>query len=122
MSRTETIASLAMALDAYDLANRAVTGSTRDGHVVDGRYGLRVHPPFDVLKASWAAWVGGRDMSACEFCGRATLHVRAVRVTPVRPSVPDVGELVLCGACRDRPGATWRRRWKPVRPPVANAV
>jgi hypothetical protein len=53
----ETLASLAMALDAYDLAHTARRRIDRDGHVVDGRFGLRVHPSFDVLKSSWAAWV-----------------------------------------------------------------
>jgi hypothetical protein len=53
----ETLASLAMALDALDLAHTARRRINRDGHVVDGRFGLRPHPSFDVLKASWAAWV-----------------------------------------------------------------
>lgn len=53
----ETVATLAMALDARDLANRARNRIERDGHVVDGRYGLRVHPSFEVLKSSWSAWV-----------------------------------------------------------------
>ena len=39
-----------MALNAHDLAHRARRKIDRDGHVVDGRFGLRVHPSFDVLK------------------------------------------------------------------------
>jgi hypothetical protein len=53
----ETLASFSMALDAYDLAHTARRRIDRDGHVVDGRFGLRVHPSFDVLKSSWSAWV-----------------------------------------------------------------
>lgn len=54
----EDVASLTMALDAFDLAHRARNRIERDGHVVEGRGGvLRVHPSFDVLKSAWAAWV-----------------------------------------------------------------
>jgi hypothetical protein len=52
----ETLASLTMALDSYDLAHTARARIKRDGHVVEGRFGLRPHPSFDVLKSSWSAW------------------------------------------------------------------